>query len=164
MSRQCCASPLPVAELCDRIRHIASGQKPLAVILSGSVLAAGSFAVFFGGTVWDGLVAAAFALAVCYLQIRLGRTQVNSAAFNLVISLLIGLGVGLVCLLVPALHMDKILIGDIMLLIPGLAMTNAIRNMLVGDTISGVIRLAESLIWAGALAGGFMIALLILNV
>ena len=59
--------------------------------------------------------------------------------------------------------MDMILIGDIMLLIPGLAMTNAIRNLLVGDTISGAVRLAESLIWAAALAGGFMVALTIVN-
>ena len=164
LSRQCCADPLPVSQLRERIQRIASGHKPLSVILGGSVLGAGSFAVFFGGTIWDGLAAAVFALAVCFLQNRLGRTQVNTAAFNLVISLLIGLGVGLAVILLPTLHMDKILIGDIMLLIPGLAMTNAIRNMLVGDTISGVVRLAESLIWAGALAGGFMIALLIVNV
>ena len=81
----------------------------------------------------------------------------------LLVSLLIGLGVGLLTALLPALHMDKILIGDIMLLIPGLAMTNAVRNILVGDTISGVVRLAESLIWAAALAGGFMLAILIVN-
>ena len=131
--------------------------------LGGSVLGAGSFAVFFGGTIWDGLAAAVFALAVCFLQNRLGRTQVNTAAFNLVISLLIGLGVGLAVILLPTLHMDKILIGDIMLLIPGLAMTNAIRNTLLGNTISGVVRLAESLIWAAALAGGFMVALVIVG-
>ena len=59
--------------------------------------------------------------------------------------------------------MDMILIGDIMLMSPGLAMTNAVRNMLVGDTISGVVRLAESLIWAGALAGGFMLSMLALQ-
>jgi len=76
---------------------------------------------------------------------------------------LIGLGVGLVTGLIPALHMDKILIGDIMLLIPGLAMTNSIRNMLGGNTISGLIRLTESLIWAGALAGGFMTAIMIID-
>ena len=80
-----------------------------------------------------------------------------------VISLLIGLAVGFASAMIPALHMDKILIGDIMLLIPGLAMTNAIRNILVGNTISGVVRLAESLIWAAALAGGFMVALLIVG-
>ena len=128
------------------------------------MLAALSFTVFFGGSVWDGLAAALFALAVCLLQEYLGRTELNTTAFNLVISLLIGLGVGLLAALLPALHMDKILIGDIMLLIPGLAMTNAIRNMLVGNTISGVVRLAESLIWAAALASGIMIALVVVGV
>ena len=65
--------------------------------------------------------------------------------------------------LIPGLQMDKIMIGDIMLMIPGLAMTNALRNMLVGNTISGTMRLAESLIWAAALAGGFMVALAIVD-
>ena len=164
LSRSCCAEPLPLDQLRQQLDHVAAGRKPFRVILWGSVLAAGSFAVFFGGGIWDGLAAALFAVPICLLQERLGRTEVNAAAFNLVISLLIGLGVGAVAALIPALHMDMILIGDIMLLIPGLAMTNAIRNMLVGDTISGVVRLAESLIWAAALAGGFMIALMIVGV
>ena len=119
--------------------------------------------MFFGGSLFDGLAAAAFGAAICLLQDRLGRTRINTVAFNLLVSLLIGLGVGLLTALLPALHMDKILIGDIMLLIPGLAMTNAVRNILVGDTISGVVRLAESLIWAAALAGGFMVALLMVS-
>ena len=54
---------------------------------------------------------------------------------------------------------NQITIGDIMLLIPGLAMTNSIRDVLVGDTISGVMRLIESLLCAGALACGFMSAI-----
>lgn len=57
---------------------------------------------------------------------------------------------------IPVFHADKIIIGDIMLLIPGIAMTNAVKDMLVGDTIAGTMRLLESLLWAGALAGGFM--------
>ena len=59
----------------------------------------------------------------------------------------------------PFLHADKIMIGDIMLLIPGIAMTNSIRNILVGNTISGIMRLIESLLWAGALACGYMTAI-----
>ena len=163
LSRLCCAQPLPVAELRARVDKIADGRKPFRVIWSGSMLAAGAFAVFFGGTLWDGLAAAAFGLGICLLQRWLDRTQLNTVALNLLISLLVGLGVGLVSALIPALHMDMILIGDIMLLIPGLAMTNAIRNILLGDTISGVVRLAESLIWAGSLAGGIMVALLVVD-
>ena len=161
LSRSCCAEPLPLPEFRAAVQRVAAGIKPFRVLLGGSVLAAGGFAVFFGGSLWDGLAAAVFALGICLLQKKLGETQINTAGANLLLSLLTGLGVGLVCALLPALHMDKILIGDIMLLIPGLAMTNAIRNVLVGNTISGVVRLTESLIWAAALAGGFMTAMVI---
>ena len=51
------------------------------------------------------------------------------------------------------------MIGDIMLLIPGLTVTSAMRDMIVGDTISGLLRLIESIWWAGALACGFMAAI-----
>ena len=163
LSRQCCAAPLPLTQLRREIDDVATQGKPASKQLWGSVLLGGSFAVFFGGSLWDGLVAAAFAGLIFLLQDRLGRTKLNTVAFNLLVSLIVGLGVGLVTAVVPALHMDMILIGDIMLLIPGLAITNAVRNLLVGDTISGVMRLAESLIWAGALAGGFMVALMVVN-
>ena len=159
LSRSCCAAPIPVAELRAKLEHVAEGKKPESVILWGSILAAGGFAVFFGGTIWDGLTAAAFALLICFLQKQLGHTQISTTGSNLFISFLSGLGVGLLCRLVPMLHMDMILIGDIMLLIPGIAMTNSIRNMLGGNTISGAVRLLESLIWAAALAGGFMTAM-----
>ena len=62
-------------------------------------------------------------------------------------------------LLWPVLQLDKIMIGHIMLLIPGLAITNSIRDILVGNTISGALLLTESLLWAGALASGFMLAI-----
>ena len=163
LSRQCCADPLPTAMLRERLEHVAAGKKPEKVIFWGSILVAGAFTVFFGGNICDAFSAVAFAVLICLLQRRLGQTQISIAGSNLLISLLVGIGVGLLCRALPTLHMDKILIGDIMLLIPGIAMTNAIRNMLGGNTISGVVRLTESLIWAAALAGGFMTAMLIIE-
>ncbi len=163
MSRECAAAPIPLDELRARLDKVAHGRKPFPMVFWGSVLGGGGFAVFFGGSLWDGLAAAVFAALLCLLQRRLGKTQLGAVASNLMLSFVTGLGVGLAVKLIPALHMDKILIGDIMLLIPGLAMTNAIRNTLVGNTISGVVRLAETLIWAAALAGGFMVALLVVG-
>ena len=163
MSRQCSTEPIPLDELKARLDKVAGGHKPFPLVFWGSILGGGAFAVFFGGSLWDGLTAAVFAAFICLLQLYLGKTQLGIVASNLMISLLTGLGVGLCVKLLPSLHMDKILIGDIMLLIPGLAMTNAIRNTLVGNTISGVVRLAETLIWAGALAGGFMVALVVVG-
>ncbi len=163
MSRQCSVEPIPIDELRARLDKVSSGHKPFPMVFWGSVLGGGAFAVFFGGSIWDGLTAAVFAALICLMQMRLGKTQLGVVASNLMISLLTGLCVGLCIKLIPGLHMDKILIGDIMLLIPGLAMTNAIRNTLVGNTISGVVRLAETLIWAAALAGGFMVALVLVG-
>ena len=51
------------------------------------------------------------------------------------------------------------MIGDIMPLIPGIMMTNAIRDFLLGDTISGALRLTQALLLAGVLALGIMSAI-----
>ena len=163
LSRALSRETLPLPELREKLDHVAAGKKPFSVVFFGSMLGGGGFAVFFGGTIWDGVAGALFGAGICLLQYALGRTQLNTVASNLLVSLLTGLAIGVVAGLIPALHMDKIMIGDIMLMIPGLAMTNALRNMLVGNTISGSLRLLESLIWAGALAGGFMVALAVVE-
>lgn len=163
LSRTVCADPIPLSELEERLQTISIGRKPFIVQFLGSIFAAGSYALFFGGTVWDALISAGFGVLICLLQIRLDKTELNTVARNLLISFLVGIGVGVLVGLAPGLHMDMILIGDIMLLIPGLAMVNAVRNVLLGNTISGLVRLADSLLWAGSLAGGFMISLKIID-
>ena len=50
---------------------------------------------------------------------------------------------------------DKVIIGNIMLLIPGLQLINALREMLHGDLMSGLLRMLESVILAASIAGGF---------
>jgi uncharacterized membrane protein YjjP (DUF1212 family) len=53
--------------------------------------------------------------------------------------------------------------GGIMLLIPGIAMTNAVRDMLTGDIASGLLRLVDALLVAAAIACGFSLAIVILG-
>lgn len=159
LSRRCCASPMTVEQFRKQLSSIL--QKPMDSwrVYVGSALAAGSFAVFFGGSLADGLVALLFGLLICFLQGLLAKACPNKVVYQLLCSLAAGFGICAVAQLIPGLHPDKIMIGDIMLLIPGIAMTNSVRDMLVGDTISGIMRLIESLLWAGALACGFMIAI-----
>ena len=54
-----------------------------------------------------------------------------------------------------AVHVDKVMIGNIMLQIPGINMMNAIRDMMCGDMITGLLRLMEAIILAVAIAAGF---------
>ena len=85
----------------------------------------------------------------------------NEVTFQFAASFLTGCVICGLVLLCPFLHMDKIMIGDIMLLIPGLMSTNAIRDVLIGDTLSGIIRLIAALLLAAALALEFMGAILL---
>lgn len=158
LSRICCEKTLSINELRKEIEYL--NKKPSqSQILLGSVLASGSFAIFFGGAVWDGISAAAFGLFICFLQKKIKPVCPNNVIFNLLCSFLTGVGICLFSKCCPFVHADKIMIGDIMLLIPGIAMTNSVRDILVGDTISGVMRLIESLLWAGSIACGFMLAI-----
>ena len=50
--------------------------------------------------------------------------------------------------------MDKVIIGSIMLLVPGLAITNAIRDTIAGDLVSGIARAVEAFLTAIGVAVG----------
>ena len=164
LSRRCCADPIPLDELRREVAQItAVAPKPPLLVYLGSALAAGSCALFFGGSMTDGLVAALFGLVICRLQRHFGPQCPNRLVFNLLSALAVGISITLCAFFLPELHADKILIGDIMLLIPGLAMTNAVRDTMVGSPISGAMRLIETLLWAGALAMGFMSAFLLMG-
>lgn len=158
LSRRACHTPMAPSELRRAVEACESRGRALPIYI-GSALAGGSFAIFFGGGLLDGVVAAIFGLFICFLQDRLPRLFPNTVTANFLAALTSGIGVCLLSRLFPILQPDKILIGDIMLLIPGIALTTSIRNILLGDTISGTLRLVESIISAAALAGGFMLAM-----
>lgn len=158
VSRHYCDGNMSLEELKEKFeRAIRPTTKPIRMYI-GSALAAGAFAIFFGGGIWDGIVAAIFGVLICFFQRKVSPVAPNPIIYNIFVSFVVGLLVCLVAKIIPALNVDNIMIGDIMLLIPGIAMTNSIRDMLVGDTVSGTMRLIETIMWSGALAAGFIMA------
>ena len=162
LSRRCCENPLSIEELEIEIKNCKQPTNLWKFYL-GSALAAGAFAVFFGGNILDGIISAVFALLVCFFQRKLSSYFPNNIIFNIVCSFIIGVLICLTTKIIPISHTDMIIIGVIMLLIPGIAFTNSMRDILVGDTISGIMRLIESLLWAAGLAVGFMLAILLVG-
>lgn len=161
LSRSYCSDKIDAGKLHDKIQAICSARPDRRCFYLGSMLAAGGFAVFFGGSIYDGIAAAFAAVSLCLLQEYGSALFPNKIIFHLISSFLVGIFICLSGMLFSGLHISKIMIGTIMLLIPGIAMTNSIRDILVGDTISGIMRLIETLFWAGALAFGFMGAILL---
>lgn len=160
LSRDVCAHTPPVETLGGRVREtVSSGRDILPLDILGYMLASGAFAVFFGGGGRDALGAALGGLLILFLE-RKGKPLCHSQLiYFLLCSLISGLFAAGCTALGLCPHMDKVMIGDIMLLIPGVPMTNAIRDLMTGDTISGMLRLLEALIQAAAIACGFALAL-----
>ena len=61
--------------------------------------------------------------------------------------------------LCPDTDVDILIISSIMLLVPGLAITNAIRDTVSGDYLSGVARATEAFLVAIAIAAGIGVVL-----
>ena len=163
LSRRLCAAPASAQDLQQALREIDREKPRAAVLYLGSVLAAAGFTVFLGGGLADSVFAALVGAMVCFLQQKVLPVFRNAAFFQLLTGLLAGSVICLAGRLTSVLAVDKISIGVIMLLIPGAALTNAVRDMLVGHTISGLLRLAESLLLALMLAIGFGSAIYLLG-
>ena len=126
----------------------------------GTVCATGGFAVFFGGKAADFAAAALVGLFMLAFEKLLRKKITNIPLYNFLCMLCAGLVTLLICHTFPAVDRDKVLIGAIMVIIPGVAFTNAARDILLGDTISGSLRLLESVLYAASIAGGIAVALL----
>ena len=163
MSRQFCQNPMSPEELREVFDQIDKVVPTQTGKLAGSILAAFSFALFYGGNLWDALLAGLAGILICGAQRHIRKYCMNEVTFQFVASFLAGCFICVMARLFPALHVDKIMIGDIMLLIPGLMATNAIRDILIGDTISGVMRFIEAMLLAAVLALGFIGAIFLIG-
>lgn len=136
------------------------GKKFNIIVCLGYMLASASFTVFFGGTLLDAVASMPIAAMIYLMQSfiktqgtsRLFFTALESAAAGLAALLFVHFGFGN--------NADMIMIGDIMLLIPGLMLINSLREMLCGDMMSGLLRMLESVLVAMAIAVGFALPIL----
>jgi uncharacterized membrane protein YjjP (DUF1212 family) len=54
-------------------------------------------------------------------------------------------------------QLDKIIIGSVMSLVPGLLVTNAVRDLMAGHLVSGLSKGAEAFLTAFAIGSGIAI-------
>lgn len=118
------------------------------------------FTLFFGGNIRAGICSFLVGLVAKLITEFIAYIVSNRFVTNMVISICVAF---VACILGRAGFteaVDKVMIGNIMLLIPGLAMINSFKDLVGGETMSGILRLAESLVQAIAIALGFVLVLL----
>lgn len=161
LSREYCSKKLSVDELEKRIIEIKELRYSKLKSYIGHAVGAGSFAIFFGGNLYDGFAGLLAGLFVC--AFRAGEKYIplkSSIIYRLILAFMAGTFIQLMALFLP-IHTEMVKIGTIMLLIPGIALTNSIRDIVGGDTITGMLRFIESITIAAALGLGFMFSVVL---
>ena len=161
ISRELCSGKLHINSLDDAIAKIKKKKVyPTWLTFVGAMCAAGGFAIFFGGTLLDGVCAAAVGVFLTFLDKYVPKianqmvmTAINSFVSGILSILLVKFGLGV--------NVDKIIIGAIMILIPGIALNNSIRDMITGDVLAGFLRFIQSILLALMIAAGFAAAILL---
>ncbi|MDD4564037.1 MAG: threonine/serine exporter family protein [Eubacteriales bacterium] len=132
---------------------------PLLVRILGAALVSSFFALIFQGNISDFFCA--FSVGACsyILSLLLDRLDTNLflrgffccavAAFLALGLISIGLGS----------NFSSVIIGSIMIFLPGVALTNGIRDTLAGDMLSGASKGLEALVIAVSLASGVGMAI-----
>ena len=155
LSREICESPIDPKEAKIRAEQTKYQHKySKAFRYLGAMLATSSFTLFFGGNGFDMIATSIVAFVMTFYDFH------KVKKFNRLLNILIPAFIGgsLSILLVKAgvgQNLDKVMIGSIMLLIPGIALGNSIRDLLCGDVISGAVRFLHSILLASAIALGY---------
>ncbi len=137
---------------------IAEPQYPTWVSYFGYGCVAVFFTLLFGGNVLDSIVAGLCGMALKCISGVLAPKKVNIFFTNMLSSMILVLIPMFLGALGFTVHTDRVVIGAIMLLVPGLAITNVMRDVIVGDFLTAVSKLAEVVIVAVALAIGISFA------
>ena len=103
----------------------------------------------------DGVAAALSGILVFGIQHLIQNLRLNGILQNLLVSAFTALVVVMMVRIGIGNTPAKITIGNIMLLIPGVAFTTSLRDIINGDTIAGLVGLSEAVLKAIAIAIGF---------
>ena len=137
----------------NTLRENKRSYRPLFRI-AGYFLGAAGYGLFFGGSPLDALWSGLLGILVGLITGFLDSIKANQFFCTISASFLMALG----AYAVGALHLtysaDSVIIGAIMILVPGLLFTNAMRDIIYGDTNSGVNRIVQVFLVAAALALG----------
>lgn len=120
----------------------------------GFFLGAAGYGLFFGGNFVDALCAGVCGILVGFVNNLLDSRKANQFFRTIASSFLMALLAYAMGAAGIAQNPDAITIGALMILVPGLLFTNAMRDIIYGDTNSGVNRVVQVLLVAAAIALG----------
>lgn len=156
LSRSVCANPPAPEELPRLAEKTAAECKhyPMWVKCLGYFVGALFFALFFQGGALEALCAGVTGLMAGLCAMELDRMKVNFFFKTLAAAAVLGLlSYGMAALGLP-IHTGAVVMGAILVLVPGLIFTNFMCDIITGDVLSGVSSFIRAVLTATAIALG----------
>jgi uncharacterized membrane protein YjjP (DUF1212 family) len=161
-SRTLAKEPLPYEEAKKRLNEIEEAPnftmrvRTMAACMTGFI-----YTLFFNGTIMDGIAA----IIICFIIYMLFEKVSQLGFFQFLESFLAGLLIGGLSLLahfiIPNISYHNVITGAIMILLPGVVLTNGIKDALCGDFSAGIAKFFEAMIVITAVGIGIGAALFI---
>ena len=160
--RDICSHKCSIAEAnirLSRCKHIPPYSKP--ILVTGCAVACGCFCYLYGGTPLDMIFATLIGIIEQLFLFACERHHVSRFLTNVYASLVVAILSILVFASGLPVHHDKIIIGDIMPLVPGIVFTTSIRDFYNADYLSGTIHLIDALLTALCIAVGICLPIVL---
>ena len=141
-----------VEQQLKEIQNIPEKSNIAKIMASG--IGCGAFCFLFNGNYLDALTAAIAGILYYVFTIYINRNRMSKITGNLCGGILLTI----VCLISYHFqigqHMDAMIAGSIMPLVPGVPFTNSIRDFADGDYISGAVRMLDAVLVFFSIAMG----------
>lgn len=142
----------------ERVKTMKASGHLMQIFASG--LGSGCFCKLFQGS-WGDCAVAFLAGVLLYWFLLKGISRMRLS--KIMVTIINSAFSASVCLLSYRLglgdNLDIMVIGSLFPLMPGVALTNAVRNLLENDYLAGLVRMADALITAGCIAIGVVTVL-----
>lgn len=161
VSRRLCCGVISVEEAYQELLRIKDKKEyPNSMVYVGIIMTSSFFTLLLGGGILASALAAINGLWIVACRHIAGRVKLNNFITDMLSSFIIAVATMLYAhVLGNSVIVEIIIVGSIMPLVPGVAITNAIRDTLQGDYLSGGSRAIEAFVIAACVAVGIGIGL-----
>ena len=166
ISRRFCNQQITLEEANEKLHEINKLQTyRKSVIYFSMIVTAAFFTVLYGGNTVDALIGAMNGGILALFAYLSSKVRINLFIHNMISALLVTTStVIFLRFFSEYIHTTILLTGSITPLLPGVAITNAIRDTFQGDYMSGGARAIEAFVAATAISVGVGVGLAIFRV
>lgn len=158
LSRKICEKKMSVSEIKNEFtKCVDSKPYPTWLVCLSYGMIAGAFTAFFGGEIQDIVLSPIIGIAISLITYLAEKIVMNKIFVKFLSSFCVSALAFFFLKLNWITNVDMVIIGNIMVLIPGIGLTNAIRDLFVGDSIAGLLRSVEAALIALAIGAGYFL-------